>query len=58
MKGEQSDTNQSDADQWILEKWPKLIEMYSSDDVFNADEMGLQISCVAWTPEHTFLFQN
>ena len=33
--------------QWILEKWPKLIEMYSSDDVFNADEMGLQISCVA-----------
>ena len=35
------DADQPAADQWILEKWHKLIETHLPDDVFNADETGL-----------------
>lgn len=55
MHGEQRDADQTAANQWILEKWPKLIETYSPNDVFSADETGLYFRAL---PEHTYLFQN
>ena len=55
MYREQRDADQSAADEWILEKWPKLIETYSPDDVFNADETGLYFRAL---PDYTYLFRN
>ena len=55
MHEEQRDTDPSAADQWILEKWAKLIETYLPDDEFKADETGLHFREL---PEHTYLFQN
>ena len=55
MHGERRDADQSSADQLILEKWPKLIEMHLPDDVFNAAQMGLYFCAL---PEHIYLFHS
>ncbi len=38
---EQGDANVSAAESWIKDVWPTLIDQYSPDDIFNADETGI-----------------
>ena len=53
--GEQKDADFSAANVWIENEWPKIIEEYAPEDIYNADETGLYYRAL---PEHTFMFKG
>lgn len=54
LKGEAGEADVVAADAWLREVWPTIIEEYSPDDIFNADETGLYYRAL---PEHTYIFK-
>jgi len=55
LKGEAGEADAVAANAWLHDVWPTIVEEYSPDVIFNADETGLHYRAL---PEHTYMFKN
>jgi DDE superfamily endonuclease/Tc5 transposase DNA-binding domain len=55
MSGESADADMERADDFLKNTLPGLLENYSPDDIYNADETGLYFKCL---PDKTYTFRS